>query len=1358
MTPDNSHAAINRQTMLSADFWRITRRAKQLKPEQLAAEIERAENRFRERLSRSPSILYAEGLPVSERADEIASLIRNNQVVVLTGETGSGKTTQLPKIALAAGRGRYGLIGHTQPRRIAASSVATRIAKELGEEVGQSVGFKVRFTEKGAQDGFIKLMTDGILLAETQGDKFLNAYDTIIIDEAHERSLNIDFLLGYLRQLLPKRPDLKVIITSATIDAERFALHFQDRHGKPAPLIAVSGRTYPVDVLYRAAQSEEDDEEKLEEAIADAVDELWLQGPGDVLVFLPGEREIRETQDILRRRLKPGTEILPLFSRLSVQDQQRIFAGSNGRRVILATNVAETSLTVPGIRYVVDTGIARLNRYSVKNKVQMLQIEKISQASANQRAGRCGRVGPGICVRLYTEDDFNARSAFTDPEILRSSLAGVILRLASLGFGRVQEFPFIEPPSNRAIADGTALLQELGALNAEAELTAIGRELSRIPLDPRIGRMLIEAKTRNVLPEVLVIAAALSVPDPRERPFEARDAADRAHTWFKDTKSDFLSLLNVWKFFIELREEGGHKKQVQACREKFLNWLRLREWRDLHAQLCESLRDLGWANAPTPVAFLPSPLEGEGRGVRFAAESTSRAMSRSPSPQPSPSRGEGADPLRTLAKEIPFENLHRALLPGLLGNIGVKADDGDHFLGARGIKFYPFPGSGVDKKGLKWLVAAELAETTRLFARTLARIDPDWIEAAAGDVATRNYFEPKWDRASGQVIASERVSLYGLTIVPRRRVSYSRIAPQESHEIFANALALGEVETTAAFFAFNLKLVQDVQTLEDMARRNDVLVSEETIAAFYKARIPSDISTRADLEKWLKADAETTLPPLERAELRGHRDQSLRLTREELMRHGAEFITEEQFPKTLKLGAFEVPVSYRFEPGHVMDGVTAKLPLALLNAVEDRYASWLIPGLFREKISAYFKALPKAERGRVQPVPDSVTQFLELATPREKPLADAMLDFLRDYLNLRLPASVWDRIDLPLHLRLNFRVMDGEGNELSMGRDLAKLQEELGQIARMAFQDGAAASGAAVDIENTGLTAWSIGTLPEGIPVKRAGRAVTAYPACVDEGTSVAVRLFETARQAELAHRHGVVRLIALELKQQLRNFEKGPSGFNQSALLLKTVIPTDKLLADFLVTLADRAFIGDDALPRDERAFRDQIARAKQRIPVVAEALGRTIAQVAEAYAALQTSLYSAGPRVKPVVPVLAQWRDRLVQPGFLAATPWAQLPHLPRYLRALGKRLEKYLTQPDREPRHGPVLAAHWARWLTEIARVGTEPSEVLLQFRWLIEELHVSLFAQELKTPFPVSSKRLDKAWADLHVQSVASTPRR
>ncbi len=1276
--------AVKRENMLLADYWRLIRRAKQLKPDQLTADALRAEERFRARLERSPAIRYTDGLPVSDRADEIASLIRNHQVVVLTGETGSGKTTQLPKIALAAGRGRFGLIGHTQPRRIAASSVATRIAKELGEEVGESVGFKVRFTEKGAQDGFIKLMTDGILLAETQTDQFLNAYDTIIIDEAHERSLNIDFLLGYLRQLLPKRPDLKVIITSATIDAERFALHFQDRHGKPAPLIHVSGRTYPVEVLYRSTQTEEDDEEKLEEAIADAVDELWLRGPGDVLVFLPGEREIRETQDILRRRLKPGTEILPLFSRLSVQDQQKIFSGSSGRRVVLSTNVAETSLTVPGIRYVVDTGLARLNRYSVKNKVQMLQIEKISQASANQRSGRCGRVQAGVCIRLYSEEDFNARSAFTDPEILRSSLAGVILRLSSLGLGRVQEFPFIEPPSSRAIADGTALLQELGALNEAGELTAIGRELSRIPVDPRIGRMLVEAKKLGVLPEVLVIAAALSVPDPRERPFEARDAADRAHQWFKDTKSDFLSLLNVWKFAAELREDGGHKKQVQACREKFLNWLRLREWRDLHGQLRDTLRELGW-NAEA-----------------------------------------------ALSKEAPFENFHRALLPGLLGNIGVKADDGDHYLGARGIKFYPFPGSGVDKKGLKWLVGAELAETTRLYSRTLAKIDPDWIESAAGDVLTRNYFEPKWDVASGQVVASERVSLYGLTIVPRRRVSYSRIAPIEAHEIFCAALAMNEVETSASFYAANRKLVKDIQALEDKARRTDVLVSEETIAAFYKSRIPNDVSTRAELEKWVRA-AEAN-------------DQSLRMTREQLMRHGADAVTEEQFPKTLKLGDFEVPVNYRFEPNHVMDGVTVKLPLALLNAVEDRYASWLIPGLWREKIAVLLKALPKAERGRVQPVPDTVTSFLELATPREKPLTEALLEFLRDYLSLNVASSVWDRVEIPAHLKLNFRVMDGEGNELGMNRDLSKLQTELGQAARMAFQ-GSQDNTAAADIEKTGLTSWTIGTLPEGIPVKRAGRNLTAYPACVDEGASVAVKLFETAAEADAAHRRGVVRLMTIELKSQLRNWEKGPSGFNQIALQLKTAIPSDKLLSDFLATLADRAMMGDDPLPRDEKALREQVSRAKQRIPVVAEALGRTMTTVAEAYVALQADLAKAGPRVKPLVSVLTQWRDRLLHPGFLGTTPWAQLPHLARYLTALARRLRKFTETPEREARHAPVLTGFWTQWSNEMERQGVTASEDLRNFRWLIEELQVALFAQELKTPFPVSSKRLEKRWLEI-----------
>ncbi|MFN3630347.1 MAG: ATP-dependent RNA helicase HrpA, partial [Casimicrobiaceae bacterium] len=669
--PPTSAAAgedrLDRTRLLLTDFWRLRRRLERtqggararLADTALASEIERAYARFAARLERLPAIAYAPELPVSERADEIAALIRRHPVVVVTGETGSGKTTQLPKIALAAGRGRHGLIGHTQPRRIAARSVAERLAAELGEEVGQSVGYKVRFTERGGQDGFVKLMTDGILLAETQTDRFLNTYDTIIIDEAHERSLNIDFLLGYLKQLLPKRPDLRLIITSATIDAERFAAHFAAPDGTPAPLVAVSGRTWPVEVRYRPlAEESEDDEEPIEEAIAEAIDALWLEGPGDVLVFLPGEREIRETQDILRRRLKPGTEILPLFSRLSVAEQQRIFQPSSGRRVVLATNVAETSLTVPGIRYVVDTGLARLNRYSVRNKVQLLAIEKISQASANQRAGRCGRVGPGIAIRLYSEEDFAARPEFTPPEILRSSLAGVILRLTELGLGRIESFPFIEPPSSRAIGDGISHLMELGALDTQGELTAVGRELAKMPVDPRIGRMLIEGKKLGVLAEVLVIAAALSVPDPRERPFEAREAADRAHRWFADPKSDFLSLLNIWMFFAEVSESGGHRKQVAACREKFLSWLRLREWRDLHAQLRSTLEALGWTVPSEP------------------------------------------------SRERPYDALHRALLPGLLGHVGMKAEDGDHYLGARGLRFWLHPASAVDRKGLKWVMAA----------------------------------------------------------------------------------------------------------------------------------------------------------------------------------------------------------------------------------------------------------------------------------------------------------------------------------------------------------------------------------------------------------------------------------------------------------------------------------------------------------------------------------------------------------------------------------------------------------------------------------------------------------------------------
>ncbi|MCS6995777.1 MAG: ATP-dependent RNA helicase HrpA [Casimicrobiaceae bacterium] len=1276
--------------LLRRDYVRLRRQWARLRErggaEALAAALARAEARFAERLARAPAISYAPELPVSERADEIASLIRRHPVVVVTGETGSGKTTQLPKIALAAGRGRHGLIGHTQPRRIAARSVAERIAAELGEPLGVSVGFKVRFTDRTGEGGFIKLMTDGILLAETQGDRDLDAYDTIIIDEAHERSLNIDFLLGYLKQLLPRRPELRVIITSATIDAQRFAEHFSGPSGTPAPLVEVSGRSFPIEVRYRPVALEEqaDDEEPLEEAIADAIEELWLEGAGDVLVFLPGEREIRETQDVLRARLKPGTEILPLYARLSVAEQQRVFTPSNGRRVVLSTNVAETSLTVPGIRYVVDTGLVRLARYSVRNKVQQLGIEKISQASAKQRAGRCGRTGPGVAVRLYSEEDLAARSAFTPPEILRTSLAGVILRLAALGFGRVETFPFIEPPSPRAVADGITQLVELGAIDPRAgsvTLTELGRQLARIPVDPRIGRMLVEARKLGVLAEVLVIAAALSVPDPRERPFEAREAAERAHQAFADPRSDFLALLKIWRFFAELSEaEGSHRRQVAACRERFLSWLRLREWRDLHAQLKQTVEELGW---PVAESIPPDP---------------------------------------------PYEAIHRALLPGLLSHVGVKSDQGDDYLGARGIRFWLHPASSVTKKNLRWVVAAELSETSRLYARTVARIEPEWLEQAAAHLVTRNYLEPRWDDASGQVIAQERVSLYGLTIVPRRRVHYGRIAPAEAHQILCAALAARAVTTRAPFAAANQRLIESIEALEARTRRCDLLVSEETLAALYAARLPGHVVTRAELERWCEDPQQ---------------DACLRFTREELLRRNTDEFSEALFPDTLRLGDFEVPVSYRFEPGHPLDGVTARVPLALLNAVEPRFTTWLVPGLVRERVAVRLKALPKAARARLQPQAETVTAFLELTAPHEQPLERALLVFLRDYAGLDLPDEVWARTPLPPHLELNVQVVGVQGEEIAMGRDLAALQRDFGEAARLAFQASSAASHQA-RIEQSGLTSWRIGTLPERITVDRPGGEIVAFPALVDEGETVAVRVFETATEAARAHREGVLRLLSIALKVPLRAFEKGPPGFAQAALALKPVVATEQLLADFQRALASRALLGDEEPPRSEAAFREQLARAKPRIGLVAEQLGRMLAAVAEANSELQAALTSAGQRERALVPTLLAWRARLLHPRFLSETPWPQLPHLPRYLRALKRRLTKFSESPEREARHGPVLAAYWQRWEAECARRGADAPPALLEFRWWLEELHVSLFAQELKTPFPVSVKRLEKFW--------------
>ncbi len=1223
-------------------------------------------------------------------------------MVIVCGETGSGKTTQLPKICLAAERGRRGLIGHTQPRRIAARAVATRIAQEMGQQVGASVGYKVRFTDHTSPDAYVKLMTDGILLAETQGDRDLAAYDTIIVDEAHERSLNIDFLLGYLKQLVARRPDLKVVITSATLDAERFARHF-GVPGHPAPVIEVSGRTFPVEIRYRPltpgrdvgatdAAKEADDEEELEEAIVNAAEDLWRTGPGDILAFLPGEREIRETADLLRRGLarRPyaqDVEILPLFARLSVAEQQRVFTSGAGRRIVLATNVAETSLTVPGIRYVIDAGLARVKRYSLRNKTTLLQIERVSQAAANQRAGRCGRVQDGLCVRLYAEDDFSARPKYTDPEILRSSLAAVILRMAALELGPVEEFPFLEPPGSRAIADGYQLLAELGAVDGGRGLTPLGRELARLPLDPRIGRIVLAARDGGCLAEALVIASALAVPDPRERPFERAQAADQAHLRFRDDRSDFLSLVSLWEFFADLSAQKlPHRRLVDACRAQFVSYLRLVEWRDVHRQLVAALEEAGWKWSPP----LPKTFDAS----RYAA-------------------------------------LHKAVLAGLLGNVGVKAEADPNYLGARGIRFLLHPGSGLARKGAKWILAAELTETSRLYARCAARVEPEWIEEVAGDRVNRDYFDPHWEEKRGEVIASERIQLYGLTLVARRPVSFGALDPKAAREVFiAEALVPGALRTRGAFLSHNRALVADVAELEHKARRQDVLVDEATIAAFYAERIPAGIHSAVSFERW-RVEAERGNP------------RCLFLTRDYLMRHAANAITVDLFPEAMVFAGGSLPLKYRFAPGHPQDGLTLTVPLRLLNQLPEARLSWLVPGMVREKTTHYLKSLPKAWRQRAIPIPEAVTAFLESEPVHDVPLPDALRAFLQRRLGDPVPADVWDDVALPAHLVVHVVVVDDAGAELASGRELASLRARLGDAAQLSF--------AAVDpaFERRGLKQWDFGDLPEMLTFTRNGQQLTGYPALVDDGDSVSLALLDTPVAAAESSRSGVLRLLRLALRDVLARYEKGGPGFARAALQLKATIAADRLRSDVSDAALVRACLADDPLPRTEQAFVEQVKRARARLPAVMDAAFRLLSEIASEHQALTLRLAAAPGSWTRLVAEIRSQRDAMVYAGFYSATPWEQLQHLPRYLRAADRRVAKFAERAERDARHGEQLADLWGRYCERAdrdRRAGvTDPR--LASFRWLLEELRVSLFAQELKTPQPVSFKRVEKAWGDL-----------
>ncbi|WP_445990301.1 ATP-dependent RNA helicase HrpA [Chromobacterium haemolyticum] len=1261
----------------------------------IQAQIERSAAKVAARRAHLPKPDFDDALPVNQKLADIKTAIERHQVVIICGETGSGKTTQLPKICLELGRGVHGLIGHTQPRRLAARSVASRIAQELKSTLGEHVGFKVRFTDKLSEKSVIKLMTDGIMLAETQTDRYLEAYDTIIIDEAHERSLNIDFLLGYLKQLLPRRPDLKVIVTSATIDADRFSRHFDG-----APVIEVSGRTYPVEVRYRPlAQRDEDEREvEMEGAIVDAVDELSRQGPGDMLVFLPGEREIRETTEKLRKAGIRGYEILPLFARLSNEDQQKIFKPSGGRRIVLATNVAETSLTVPGIKYVIDTGQARINRYSPRAKVEQLQVEKISQAAARQRAGRCGRVEAGICVRLYSEDDFNQRPAFTDPEIVRSNLAAVILRMAALRLGKVDAFPFLEAPSSRLIADGYQVLTELGAVDDKGELTSVGKELARIPVDPKVGRLLLAGRDFGCVREVLIIAAALSVQDPRERPFEAREAAERAQARFNDEKSDFLSFLHLWDFFSDaLKHKKSNRLLINTCHEHFLSHLRLREWRELHAQLADIASELGLIKREQAHADAEQP----------DAQMTQKK--------------------RQQLDAVAYENLHKALVTGLIGNLGMKNQESDDYQGTRGVNFHVFPGSGLKKAKPKWLVAAELVETTRLYARCVAKIEPEWVEKLAPHLVKYHYFDPHWEKSRGEVVASERVTLYGLTLVPRRPVSYGRIAPVEARELFIRgALVNMEYVSNAPFFQRNQQLIREVEQLEHKARRQDVLVDEEALFAFYSERIPAEVVDATSFEAWRK-EAEKTDAKL------------LHLTREELMRHAAQHVTENQFPEWLELEDGRLKLRYRFEPNHPLDGVTLDVPLAILNRLQPAAFEWLVPGMVREKLQQLIKGLPKQIRRCCVPVPDFVTRFLSGNPDPQQPIAPQLARFiLRETGGVKVDIDDFRAQELPAHLLFNFRVIDDGKQEIGLGRDLLALQKQFGQAAQLTFRDTSA------EFERDEVSSWDFGELPESIQFARGRQQLTGYPALTLEQDKVAIRLFDTQLVAERHHRQGVIRLLQLQLKEQMKQLSKGLPGMTQLGLQLRAVANIDELLADAIACICDRAFIGDDALPRNEKAFNDQKTRARTRLPAVIQAVTQYLGQVAAEYGPLSVKMQKHKLGYE-----LQQQLAKLVYKGFLAATPWSQLPHLPRYMRAMGLRMDKQPANPQRDGQRGAEIRDLWQKWETRVAEDNEAEgaSQALLDFRWQIEELRVSLFAQELKTPYPVSAKRLLKLWSEL-----------
>ncbi|WP_413490352.1 ATP-dependent RNA helicase HrpA [Shewanella baltica] len=1266
-----------------ADASRIRRRLFKLKKEadsdkktqvlaQLSEQAQAAFEKVEQRRNARPKIQYPENLPVSLMRDDIARAIAGNQVVIIAGETGSGKTTQLPKICLELGLGCRGMIGHTQPRRLAARSVASRVAEELQSPLGEVVGFKVRFADALKSDSYIKLMTDGILLAELTSDRNLDQYDTIIIDEAHERSLNIDFILGYLKQILKRRPDLKVIITSATIDVERFSKHFNN-----APIIEVSGRTFPVETRYRPLVQDSDADLDQIEGIFAAVDELVAEGLGDILIFMNGEREIRDTAEQLNRRNYRDTEILPLYARLSYGEQSKVFSSHRGRRIVLATNVAETSLTVPGIRYVIDPGTARISRYSYRTKVQRLPIEPISQASANQRQGRCGRVGPGICIRLYDEADFNNRPAFTDPEILRTNLASVILQMLAIGLGDIAGFPFIEPPDPRHIRDGFLLLEELQAVESKhgkLVLTPLGRNLAQIPVDPRLARMVVESQQLGCLNEVLVIAAGLSIQDPRERPMEKKQASDEAHRRFADPSSDFVSWINLWQHLKDQQKELSASQFRKKCRDEYLAYLRVREWQDLYAQLKQAVHDLKWRLNDTP----PS-----------------------------------------------YDTLHRALLSGLLSHVGFK-DNNNEYLGARNRKFFVFPGSPLAKKGPKWIMAAELTETSRLFSRCCAKIEPEWLEPLAAHLIKKSYVEPHFEAKPGSVIALENQVLYGLTVVHRRKVQYGPIDPVEAREIFIrSALAEGQLQTQEAFFVANQKLLEDIESLEHKSRRRDILVDEQVLVDFYEPRVPEGIYNAQLFFGWWK---------------KAKREQSdlLDFSKALLMQRNADHISTLDFPDTWHKGNLRLQLSYHFEPAAADDGVSVHIPVALLNQIDDSDFDWLVAGLREEKCIALIKSLPKSLRRNFVPAPDYARACVQAMVPFSASLLEAMCKQLLRMSGTRISPEDFDLTQIPAHLQMNFKIEDDKNNLVAEGRVLDTLKAELQGVVAKAIRQVADKG-----IEQEALTEWSFGDLPQQYQQQKGNYQVRAFPALIDKKDSVAIKLFDDEFEALDAHRQGLRRLLLLNIPSPVKHLQQALPNKAKLAMYFNPFGQV-QILIDDIIAAAVQQLLDEKALDvRNQAQFEQAKDWVRQELNPTAEQIALKVEQILTLYQSIKKRLKGKiSLDIAFAMSDIQSQLDKLVFKGFVESCGWNRLADVARYLKAIEIRVEKLPVDPTRDRLHMQSINKVQEALNAQLAKVPrSQPTPpALIEARWMIEEYRVSCFAQVLGTAYPISEKRI------------------